>query len=44
MLKGLHDHADRLEIEMVEDSGHFICEEKPELIAQRTRELFTRVE
>jgi len=44
VLKGLHDHADQLEIEMVEDSGHFICEEKPELIAQRARELFTRVE
>ena len=44
VLKGLHDHADQLEIEMVGDSGHFICEEKPELIAQRARELFTRVE
>jgi pimeloyl-ACP methyl ester carboxylesterase len=39
-LRGVEDHGDDLTLEMVPDSGHFICEEKPELIADRARELF----
>jgi len=40
VLNGLERHADDLTVELVPDSGHFIAEEKPELIAQRARELF----
>jgi pimeloyl-ACP methyl ester carboxylesterase len=42
MLDGLEDHCDDLEIEWVPDSGHFIPEEKPALIAARAAELFER--
>ena len=34
------EHADAMEVELREDSGHFIAEELPELVAQRARELF----
>lgn len=40
MLDGVERHCDDLTLELVPDSGHFIAEEKPELIAQRARELF----
>lgn len=40
LLEGVERHADDLTVEMVPDSGHFIPEEKPELIAARARELF----
>jgi pimeloyl-ACP methyl ester carboxylesterase len=40
---GWEDHADDMALELVEDSGHFIAEEKPELVAQRALELFARV-
>jgi pimeloyl-ACP methyl ester carboxylesterase len=40
-LRGVESHGDDLTLEMVPDSGHFICEEKPALVAERARELFT---
>jgi pimeloyl-ACP methyl ester carboxylesterase len=42
MLEGVERHADDLTLELVPDSGHFIQEEKPELVASRARELFER--
>ena len=39
-LRGVERHGDDLRIEMVPDSGHFMCEEKPALVAARARELF----
>ena len=41
ILRGLENHADDLVVELVPDSGHFIPEEKPELVAQRADELFS---
>lgn len=40
LLDGVEDHAENLTMEWVEDSGHFICDEKPELVADRARALF----
>lgn len=40
MLDGVERHCDDLTLELVEDSGHFIQEEKPELVAERAAELF----
>src|SRR3954454_4510276 len=34
------DRAERLRIEIVPDSGHFIVDEKPDLVADRALELF----
>lgn len=42
-VKGHEGHADDMEVELVPDSGHFIPEEKPELIAERALELFGSV-
>jgi pimeloyl-ACP methyl ester carboxylesterase len=42
-VRGHEGHADDMEVELVPDSGHFIPEEKPELIAERALELFGRV-
>jgi pimeloyl-ACP methyl ester carboxylesterase len=39
-LRGFEPYADDMRLELVEDSGHFIAEEKPGLIADRARELF----
>ncbi len=39
-LRGVENHGEDLKVEMVPDSGHFICEEKPALVAERARELF----
>jgi len=39
MLEGLEDHADDFSIERVEGCGHFIAEEKPELVAARALQL-----
>ncbi|MEA2422232.1 MAG: hypothetical protein QOF55_1331 [Thermoleophilaceae bacterium] len=36
------EHADDMRLELRDDSGHFILEELPELIATRARELFKR--
>jgi pimeloyl-ACP methyl ester carboxylesterase len=35
LLRGHERHADDFEIELVQDSGHFLPEEKPELVAER---------
>jgi pimeloyl-ACP methyl ester carboxylesterase len=37
------EHADAMEVELREDSGHFIAEELPELVVERARELFAGV-
>jgi len=43
LLRGMERHADSLELELVQDSGHFIAEERPELVAERARALFGAV-
>ena len=40
LLAGYEDHADDMQVELVADCGHFIADEKPELVAERARELF----
>ena len=44
LLRGMDSHADDLELELVEGSGHFIAEELPELVADRARALFGRAQ
>ncbi len=43
MLAGYQDHADDMQVELVEDCGHFIADERPELVAERAREFFAPV-
>jgi pimeloyl-ACP methyl ester carboxylesterase len=38
LLPGYEAYADDMIVELVPDSGHFIVEEKPELVIERTRE------
>jgi len=40
ILAGSERHADDMQIEKVEDCGHFIVDERPELVADRAREFF----
>ena len=40
ILAGYERHADAMEVEKVEDCGHFIADERPELVAERAREFF----
>lgn len=40
LLAGYENHADAMEIELVQDSGHFIADEQPVLVASRAREFF----
>jgi pimeloyl-ACP methyl ester carboxylesterase len=40
VLRGIERHCDDVTIELVRDSGHFIAEEKPELVAERAAQLF----
>jgi pimeloyl-ACP methyl ester carboxylesterase len=42
LLAGVERHCDDLTLELVPDSGHFIAEEKPDLVAERAAELFAR--
>lgn len=42
VLNGIERHCDDIAVEIVPDSGHFIPEEKPELVAERAAELFAR--
>jgi pimeloyl-ACP methyl ester carboxylesterase len=42
MLAGYEPYADELEIELVEDCGHFIAEERPELVLERALQFFGR--
>jgi pimeloyl-ACP methyl ester carboxylesterase len=40
MLHGWEDHAERMSAALVEGCGHFIAEERPELVAAEARALF----
>ena len=40
MLGGFEEYADDMRLELVPDSGHYIAEEKPELVAERALQLF----
>lgn len=40
VLDGYERHADDMQVELVEGCGHFIADEKPELVAERAREFF----
>jgi pimeloyl-ACP methyl ester carboxylesterase len=37
LLRGYEPHADDLQVETVPDCGHFIADERPELVAERAR-------
>lgn len=40
LLRGHEPHADDMEIELVSDSGHFLPEERPDLVAERALTFF----
>jgi pimeloyl-ACP methyl ester carboxylesterase len=40
MLGGFEDHADDMRLELVPGTGHFIVDERPELVAERALEFF----
>jgi pimeloyl-ACP methyl ester carboxylesterase len=40
MLAGYESHVDDMEIEFVPDCGHFIADERPDLVAERARAFF----
>jgi pimeloyl-ACP methyl ester carboxylesterase len=40
LLDGYERHADEMKVELVPGCGHFIADERPELVAQRAREFF----
>lgn len=40
MLAGYERHADDMTVEFVHDCGHFIADERPELVAERARDFF----
>ena len=40
LLPGYEPYADDMEVELVPDSGHFIVEEKPDLVVDSLREFF----
>jgi pimeloyl-ACP methyl ester carboxylesterase len=40
LLAGYENHADDMKIEFVDDCGHFIADERPDLVAERAREFF----
>ena len=40
LLAGYEDHADDMEVEFVPGCGHFIADERPELVAERARAFF----
>jgi pimeloyl-ACP methyl ester carboxylesterase len=39
-LAGFEEHADDMRLELVPDCGHFIADERPDLVADRALELF----
>ena len=43
LLAGYEKHTDDMQVEFVADSGHFIADEKPELVAERARGFFEPV-
>jgi len=40
LLAGYERHADDMSVELVADCGHFIADERPELVAERARDFF----
>jgi len=42
LLRGFEPYADDLTLELVDGVGHFIADERPELVADRAREFFAR--
>jgi len=42
LLPGYESHADDMRVELVPDSGHFIVDEKPDLVIARTRDWLSR--
>jgi pimeloyl-ACP methyl ester carboxylesterase len=40
LLEGYEEYADEMQVELVPDSGHFIADERPELVADRARSFF----
>jgi pimeloyl-ACP methyl ester carboxylesterase len=40
LLPGYEAHADDMEAELVPDSGHFVVDERPDLVIERARQLF----
>ncbi|MBW8060301.1 MAG: alpha/beta hydrolase [Solirubrobacterales bacterium] len=40
LLAGYERHADEMRVELVHDCGHFIADERPELVAERARDFF----
>lgn len=41
LLQGYERHADDMQLELVDNCGHFIADEMPDLVAERAREFFT---
>jgi pimeloyl-ACP methyl ester carboxylesterase len=39
-LQGYEQHADDMQVELVENCGHFIADEMPDLVAERARDFF----
>jgi pimeloyl-ACP methyl ester carboxylesterase len=42
LLAGYEDHADEMEVELVPGCGHFIVDERPQLVAERARDFLAR--
>lgn len=40
LLAGYEDHADEMSLELVQGCGHFIADERPDLVAGRARDFF----
>lgn len=40
LLAGYEKYADDMEVELVPDCGHFIADERPDLVADRARAFF----
>lgn len=40
LLDGYQQHADDMQLELVDNCGHFIADEMPELVAEKAREFF----
>jgi pimeloyl-ACP methyl ester carboxylesterase len=40
LLSGYERHTDAMEVELVSECGHFIVDERPELVEARAREFF----
>lgn len=40
LLAGYERHADDMSVELVHDCGHFIADERPELVSERARDFF----